>query len=411
MRNNVARPGVDGERLLRDLDELAAIGATPAGGVCRVAYSPDDMAARDHVAAAMAALGMDVRRDAAGNVVGTWRGREAGLPPLALGSHTDTVPDGGRFDGALGVVAALACVRALGSAGVRLRHRVEVIDFAAEEATMGGGTFGSRAMAGLLAPADADLPAWDGRPAAEHLRRAGLDPAGIGEAARPPGCVAAYLELHIEQGAVLERAGAAIGLVEGIAGIRRYAAVFEGQANHAGTTPMAERRDALVMAAPFVLGVRDAAVAAGVVGTVGQLQVRPGAPSIVPGRAELSVDVRGLDTAALDRVEEELKALAARQGGELRRLSAKSPSRSAPDLLEALERAASALGLPFARLTSGAGHDAMCMAALAPQAMLFVPSRAGISHSPLELTEPERCVDGARVLLGALLDLDERLDR
>lgn len=403
-------PDLDPERMLADLDHLATIGADPAGGVTRVAYSAADLEARAWVREAMLELGMEVRRDEAVNVMGSLPGRQAGLKPLALGSHTDTVPNGGRFDGALGVVAALACVRALRDAGVRLRHPVEVIDFAAEEATLGGGTLGSQAMMGRLPPRALELPAWDGRPAHAHLRDAGVDPGGLGRAMRPPRCLAAYLELHIEQGGTLDAAGVPIGVVEGIVGIRRFTATFAGRANHAGTTAMAGRRDALVMAAPFVLGVRDAAVAAGIAGTVGVARVSPGAPNVIPGRVELEAEIRGLDEAVLDRVEAGLAELTERHGGTLARNSAKPPVHADPALLAALEQACEALGLAWRRMPSGAGHDAMVIGERIRQAMVFVPSRDGVSHSPDEYTPPERCADGARVLLRALLALDETLD-
>ncbi len=409
-RPTVARVDLDAARLLADLDHLATIGADPGGGVSRVAYSAADIEARAWVRDAMLGLGMEVRRDEAVNVIGRYAGREPGLKPLALGSHTDTVPNGGRFDGALGVVAAIACVRALREAGVRLRHAVEVIDFAAEEATVGGGTLGSLAMTGGLTRDALTLPAWDGRPAADHLRDAGLDPRGLNRAVRPRRVLAAYLELHVEQGGTLDAAGVPIGVVEGIVGIRRYVATFPGEANHAGTTAMAHRRDALVMAAPFVLGVRDAAVAAGIVGTVGTLRVRPGASNVIPGLVELEAEIRGLEEEALDRVETQLGELAGRLGGRLRRTSAKPPDYSDPGLAAALEAAAAGLGLASLRMASGAGHDAMVIGRFAGQAMLFVPSRGGVSHSPAELTTPEHCVDGARVLLRALLEVDERLD-
>jgi N-carbamoyl-L-amino-acid hydrolase len=401
-----ARPELDGPRLLSDLDHLATIGTDPAGGVSRVAYSPADIEARAWVRETMLGLGMEVRRDEALNVIGRYPGREAGLKPLALGSHTDTVPNGGRFDGALGVVAALACVRALRDSRTRLRHPVEVIDFAAEEATLGTGTLGSLAMTGGLTRDALARPAWDGRPAAQHLRDAGLDPRGLNRAVRPRRVLAAYLELHVEQGGMLETAGVPIGVVEGIVGIRRFTATFTGRANHAGTTPMADRRDALVMAAPFVLGVRDAAVDAGLVGTVGALRVRPGAPSVIPGRVELEAEVRGLDEGALDGVQAWLGELAERLGGQLGPVSAKPGVRADPAVVAAIEAACEAHGLAHRPMASGAGHDAMVLGRFVPQAMIFVPSRDGVSHSPDEYTTPEHCVDGGRVLLGALLELD-----
>jgi N-carbamoyl-L-amino-acid hydrolase len=399
-------PAIDGDQLLRDLAELARIGASAGGGIDRIAYSPADLAGRAWVEARLRDLGLTVERDAAGNTIGRYAGEAPDLPPLALGSHTDTVPNGGRYDGALGVLAALACVRALRAAGRRLRHPVAVLNFAAEEATMGGGTIGSRAMAGLLDPAMLAQPAWDDRPIADHLRAAGIDPAGVVAARRPPGSFAAYLELHIEQGGTLAAAGLPIGLVEGIVGIRRYAASFAGYANHAGTTPMAGRRDALVLAAPFILAVRDTALARGIVGTCGTLRVEPGAPNVIPGRVEIGVEIRGLDEAVLDAAEADLTRAATATGGHLRRTAYKEPVRSDPAVLDALAAACAGLGLAARRLPSSAGHDAMCIAAIAPQAMLFVPSRGGVSHAPAEDTAPADCINGARVLLAALLRLD-----
>jgi len=401
-------PTLDGKRLLQDLETLAHIGLGSGGGINRIAYSPADQEARAWVEDQMRELGLKVNTDQAGNSIGVYAGQVPHLPPIALGSHTDTVPDGGRYDGALGVVAALACVRALREAGVHLRHPVEVINFAAEEATLGG-TIGSRAMAGLLDPTVVDSMTWDGRPVADHLRAAGLDPATIAQARRPKGSVAAFLELHVEQGGTLEAAGVPVGVVEGIVGIRRYVITFQGCANHAGTTPMAARQDALVMSAPFILAVRDIAVARGIVGTIGTLRLQPGAPNVIPGLVDLGMEIRGLHEADLDGAEAELAQAAQEAGGEFRHVSRKPPVRSDPHLLEALTAACDKLGLPYQRLPSGAGHDAMCVASIAPQAMVFVPSRGGISHSPDEYTDPESCVTGARVLLAALLKLDASL--
>jgi N-carbamoyl-L-amino-acid hydrolase len=393
---------IDGARLLADLEELGRIGATESGGVTRIAYSDADQAGRAWVADRLKQSGLQVQTDAAGNLIGRLAGSED-LPPLAVGSHTDTVPEGGRYDGALGVVAAIACARAAASDGVRLRHPLEVIDFACEEATMSGGTLGSRAMAGQWDPAIADAPAWDGRPVREHLAAAGLESSRMGTAARAPGSLTAYLELHIEQGATLEQDAIDVGLVTGIVGIRRFAVAFLGEANHAGTTPMDRRQDALVAAAPFVLWVREVAMRHGVVGTVGNLTVHPGASNVIPGRVELTVEIRGLDEAVLDQAEADL-----RSQGDLRLLSRKPPVGCAPTLLDALEGACSGLGFKSRRMPSGAGHDAMCIAALCPVAMLFVPSVGGVSHSPREFTKPEDCVNGARVLLAGLIDLDQR---
>lgn len=404
-------PFFDGEQLLEDLQTLAQFGAEPGPGLNRVAFSPADQAARAWLEDKMRTLGMTVRTDQMGNSIGLYPGTDPTLQPIALGSHTDTVPQGGRYDGALGVLAGLACVRALAEAKIQLRHPIEVINFVAEEATMGGATLGSRAMSGLLEPEVIGQLAWDGRPVAEHLRGAGIDPATITQARREPGSLSAYLELHIEQGGTLEADQVAIGVVEGIVGIRRYNATFTGQANHAGTTPMALRRDALVMAAPFILAVREAAVAHQIVGTIGILRLQPGAPNIIPGQVYLEFEIRGLDEAVLDIAEAELFRQAESYGGQMGRLVSKHSVTSEPQFIEALISACKTLDLSYRRMSSGAGHDAMCIAAIAPQAMLFVPSQNGISHAPQEYTAPEDCINGARVLLTAVLTLDKLLDR
>lgn len=397
---------INSSRLLQDLEKLAQFGADPAGGISRLAYSQADREARAWVETEMCSLGLVVRTDPAGNSIGLYPGQVSDLPPLALGSHTDTVPNGGRYDGALGVLAALACVRALSEAGLHLRHPLEIINFAAEEATMPGGTFGSRAMTGLLPAAALEQAVWDGRSATEHLHEAGLDPAAVMQARRPPGSLAAYLELHIEQGSTLAEAHIPIGVVEGIVGIRRYTVTYQGYANHAGTTPMADRQDALVATAPFIQTVREVATKRGIVGTVGTLRLRPNAPNVIPGWVELGFEIRGLREPVLNEAEAELAHLARQSGAVFHRVACKPPVESDPRLLEALAAACTELNLPYRRMPSGAGHDAMCIATLAPQAMLFVPSRGGVSHSPDEFTAPEHCVAGARVLLAVLPRLD-----
>jgi N-carbamoyl-L-amino-acid hydrolase len=405
---SVLLPTVDGHRLLADLDFLARFGASAGGGVNRVAYSPEDLEARRWLETQLRGLSLEVTTDQAGNTIGSYPGQNSRLPPIAIGSHTDTVPNGGRYDGALGVVAALACARALHESEVRLQHPLEVINFAAEEATLGG-TLGSRAMAGLVEPGILRTRAWDGKELADHLRSAGLDPDSLAQAQRPVGSLACFLELHIEQGNTLDSSGVPLGVVDGIVGIRRYAVRFEGVPNHAGTTPMAERRDALVLAASYVLAVRDIAIAHGIVGTVGNLDVYPGAPSVIPGRVDLSVEIRGLDETRLDAAETALSDTAAAATGEFSLLSSKPVVRSDPRLVEELTTACKELGVEYKRLPSGAGHDAMCVARIAPVAMLFVPSQGGISHSADEYTDPGSCVTGARVLLHALLRIDTLL--
>lgn len=394
----------DGEQLLADLDALGAIGLKPGAGLQRMAYGAADMAGRRWVLAQMQALGMDASIDAAGNVIGYLPGHET-LPALALGSHTDSVPGGGKYDGALGVLGALACVRTLRAQGMTLRHPLLVIDFAAEEATTAASPTGSLAFIGKLTRAALDGPAWDGHTTVELLANAGFDIDAM-LALRPPLSIAAFLELHIEQGEHLAAVGVPIGVVEGIVGIRRYYVTFVGQANHAGTTGMARRRDALVMAAPFITTVRDVAVAHDIVGTVGRIEVQPGAPNVIPGRVALDVEIRGMDAGVLDAAEAALEANVVACGGRFVRGHAKSPVPADAGLMAAIARACAALGLPYMTLPSGAGHDAMNLAEICPYAMIFVPSQGGVSHAPEEFTMAADCVAGARVLLATLLELD-----
>lgn len=394
----------DGERLLADLDALGAIGLEPGAGLQRMAYSAADMTARRWVLTQMQALGLDASIDAAGNVVGYLPGREA-LPALALGSHTDSVPGGGKYDGALGVLGALACVRTLQAQGATLRHPLLVLNFAAEEATTAASPTGSLAFIGKLTRSLLDGPAWNGRTTAELLADAGFDIDAM-LALRPPLPIAAFLELHIEQGEHLAAANIPIGVVEGIVGIRRYYVTFVGQANHAGTTGMARRRDALVMAAPFITTVRDVAVAHGIVGTVGRVEVQPGAPNVIPGRVLLDVELRGMDVAVLAAAEAALEADATARGGRFVRGHSMLPVPADPNLMAAIARACMTLNLPSLTLPSGAGHDAMNLAGICPYAMIFVPSQGGVSHAPEEFTAAEDCITGARVLLATLLELD-----
>lgn len=376
------------------------------GGVLRLAYGPADWAGRAWVQGEMEKLGLAVTVDAAGNTIALYPGTEPDLPPIALGSHTDTVPHGGKYDGALGVLAGLAAVRTLRAAGVRLRHPVAVINFAAEEATMAGGTMGSRLMAGSYDVGLLQRAGWNGRSLADILRGAGLDPDRITEAARPVGSLAAYVELHVEQGGVLAEAGTAVGVVSGIVGIRRYQVVFLGYANHAGTTPMASRRDALWLAAPYVLRVRDVAVAHGIVGTVGEVVVSPGVANVVPGRVEMSVEIRGLETAVLDAAEAELRLAAEAVGATFDFMEEKEPVLADSRMMETIAASCRVLGLSHRVMPSGAGHDGMNIVQLCPIGMIFVPSEGGISHSPDEYTAPEDNVNGGRVLLETLVRLD-----
>lgn len=405
-----APPRVDGVRLNGWLSEMSRFGANAAGGVDRVAFSDADLEARAWVQDRMREAGLEVSVDVAGNLWGARAGSEAGLAPLAFGSHIDSVPNGGNYDGPVGSLAAVEVVRTLAEAGIRTRHPLRVVVFTNEE----GGKTGSRALAGEVLPAELDLRTASGFTIGEGLARIGGDPGRLAEARLAPGSLAGFLELHIEQGAVLESEGVDIGVVEGIVGILRWNVTVQGMTNHAGTTPMPLRRDALVAASRFVDTVYRTVAAwpGSQVATVGRLQVEPGAPNVIPGRVTLSLEIRDLSMEKIAEVQAEL----ARQAGDLGAETGTSfaferfyTSTAAPTsrrFQAAVQGAAQALGLGTRSMPSGAGHDAQSMAALCPIGMVFVPSKGGISHAPEEFTSPDDVTRGADVLLGALLALD-----
>jgi hydantoinase/carbamoylase family amidase len=387
------------------LDELARIGASPDGGVTRPAWTPELFAAYAWTGERMRALGLSVEVDAAGNLIGRWEVGEGA--PVVVGSHLDTVPAGGALDGALGVVGAVHAVAELQRRGFSPARPLWIVAFMDEEGTrFGAALFGSRAFAGedvtpLGSRADAA-----GITLAEAMRECGYDIARTGEAARIGG-VQAYLELHIEQGPVLEAEGKKIGVVTSIVGQRRYRVRLQGQANHAGTTPMALRRDAYIGAARIALELRDYARShRDMTVTVGTVSVSPGVVNVVPGAAEFTIDARAPEAVAeLERVVAEVTSRVAREEGleaELDETFALEPLPLDPALVDAVERAAQDVGATSLRLPSGAGHDAMVIGRHVPAAMIFVPSTGGISHSAAEHTSEDELELGVRVLAGAL---------
>lgn len=401
---------VDGTRLNGALEALAR----GAGGWRepnrRVAYSDEDLRGRDEVRELMEAAGLSTRIDAAGNLLGLRPGSEEGLPPLMTGSHIDSVPDGGHYDGPLGVLAAVEVSRRLREEGLVLRHPLEVAVFANEE----GGKTGSRAMSGEVTPLEWEIPTASGHTIGEGTLRLGGDPDRVGEVLRGPGSVAAFVELHIEQGAVLERRGIDVGVVEGIVGIRRWNVQVDGETNHAGTTPMEVRSDALVAAARFVDAVfREVGGLPGsAVATVGRIEAIPGAPNVIPGRVRLSLEVRDLELEVIDTIRRQLGEVADGIGAgtgtsfSFQPFYLSRPAPCAPAIQDGVEAAAGGLGLTSLRMPSGAGHDAQSIAMFAPVGMIFVPSAGGISHSPEEYTAPADVANGADVLLRTLLALD-----
>ena len=407
--------GVDGARLARSLQRLSRFGAHPDGGARRIAFSAEDQAARRWLAGEMESAGLAVRTDPAGNLFGRRKGREP-LPRILFGSHLDTVPRGGHYDGALGVLGALEVLRALDEQRITTRHPLEMVVWSDEEgAHFGNGLFGSRAATSGVPAGELDRTGADGLSLHEWLERYGEEPRSLERAVLDPGGVHAFLELHVEQGAVLERAGCRIGVVEGIVGIHRFEARLLGVQNHAGTTPLAERRDAMLAAARLITAVHEELRArpGGQVGNVGQLLVTPSAANVIPGETRFPIELRDLD----DGVVEEL---AGRIGRRAERIAADSGCSAAltrtlrepaaamdPGLREILRRLAEETGHPPLSLPSRAGHDAQNLARRGvPTAMIFVPSRDGISHAPEEWTSPEDCALGVELLARAVLALD-----
>jgi N-carbamoyl-L-amino-acid hydrolase len=403
---------VDADRLRADFEALAAIGATAEGGVHRPALGEANLAARRWFLERAAAAGLATHVDAAGNHSAVLPSASADAPTLLLGSHLDSVPNGGRFDGALGVVAALEVLRTVNDARLELPATLEAIDFTDEEGTLVG-LLGSHAVAGMLAPDVLAAPR-GGREALEAgLARAGLVEERLADARRDPTTLAGYLELHIEQGPVLERARADVGIVTGIVGSRSFRLAFVGAAAHAGTTPMDARRDAALGAARFVAAANETVVSEfpGCVATVGSVETQPGAFNVVASRALVSLECRALEAERLDALERALldrAAVEADRAGlelEVEPVGRWEPTPLDSDVRAAIARAASQLGLRTMELPSGAGHDAQALATVIRSGMIFVPSRAGISHQPAEHTDWTDCVNGACVLLGAALEL------
>jgi N-carbamoyl-L-amino-acid hydrolase len=412
------RPLVDASALRERIEALSLFGRPPGGtfadGVSRVAYSDADIAGRRHVMDLIRAARLTPRIDPAGNIFARRDGRENTLPPILFGSHIDSVPSGGNFDGDLGSLAAIGVVDALNRANVVTRHPLEVVVWSAEEGVaFGRGLAGSRIVAGDVKPADMDA-VWNGLRRGDGVRKLGGDPDRIMDAVRPKGAHHAYLELHIEQGGTLEQNRVDIGVVEGIVAIERLSAVITGFANHAGTTPMAARQDALVAASQLTLAVREAVTSrpGRQVGTVGQLTVEPNAPNVVPGTVRMTIELRDLSTDKLMDIAKDIRGRAASIAAATKTLiaindlSRNPPALASEDLQRVIERSASSLKLGTQRQPSGAGHDAQMMAQLGPMGMIFVPSVGGVSHSPKELTGWEDCANGANVLLQAVLDID-----
>ena len=404
-------PSASATRLQQRIAELSKFGSTPEGGVSRVAFSAADIAGREYITRLMREAGLEVRVDTAGNIIGRREGSDPKLPAIMTGSHIDSVPGGGNYDGDVGVLGAIEVAQLLRDGNIKLRHPLEIVNFTDEE----GGLVGSLAMTGRLQPAALDVMTHSGKTIRDGIRAVGGDPARLGEAVRKPGELEAFIELHIEQGANLDEGNLDIGVVEGIVGIRWWDVTVTGVANHAGTTPMNRRRDALLSAAELALAVnRIATTLPGRhVATVGRLRAEPGAPNVIPGKVVMSLEIRDLEAAKIEQVHaavvaEAEKIARTRQTpiafAELQ--IASEPAPTDERMRHIIARAAESLGLKHQLMPSGAGHDAQDMTHVAPTGMIFVPSVGGVSHSPREFTAPEDMANGANVLLQTILAID-----
>ncbi|MFG3592055.1 allantoate amidohydrolase [Bradyrhizobium sp. RDI18] len=396
-----------GDEIVSRINQLGTISETPQH-LARIFLSPEHRTAADLILSWMRDAGMEAHLDAIGNVCGRYEGDRPGLPSLMLGSHYDTVRDAGKWDGPLGVITAIACVADLNRRGVRLPFAIEIVGFADEEGVRFASTLlGSRAVAGTFDASVLNARDRDGLTMREAMVQFGLDPDHIGAAARTRRELHAYVELHIEQGPVLEQQNLPVGVVTAIAGATRLAANLSGMAGHAGTVPMALRRDALAGAAECIVAVEQFCKAdgAGLVGTVGVINASPGATNVIPGQVSFTLDIRAPTDPhrkrAAAEIVQQIEAIAARRELSLQ-IDVTHENRTvpcAPWLKAQVAEAVAAEGYGVFELPSGAGHDGMAMIDIVDVAMLFVRCRGGISHNPAEHVETSDADAGARVLL------------
>jgi N-carbamoyl-L-amino-acid hydrolase len=405
---------VNGERLVGHLEALSEFGKNPQGGVSRVAYTDADRDGRQYVLGLMRDAGLAVSIDTAGNLVGRRAGTNAALKPIIIGSHIDSVPEGGNYDGDVGSLGAIEVAQILNERHARMRHALQVIIFENEEGLL----LGSTAIARGVDAQRLDSVSQSGKIVRDGVGFLGGDPDRIAEAKRQPGSITAYIELHIEQGALLEQQHIQIGVVEGIVGILDCEVTVEGFANHAGTTPMNQRDDALLSAARFIdkLNQIVTSTPGRQVGTVGWIKAQPGAYNVIPGKVTLGMELRDLDAQKIKNLFAQVR-LAADDIGRKNSTSFRfdplpvsTPALTDKHLQALIGQSAKGLGLSTLLMPSGAGHDAQEMATLGPIGMIFVPSVGGVSHAPKEFTRPDDIENGANVLLQTVLSIDQAPD-
>jgi beta-ureidopropionase / N-carbamoyl-L-amino-acid hydrolase len=404
---------VNGQRIESRIFELAKFGVDEKGRGYRVAYTKGDIEGRAWFMDLMKKAGLEPSIDAAGNIVGKRKGKNPSLKPIAFGSHIDMVPDGGNYDGTLGSISALEVIEILNENNLVTDHPLEVIIFANEE----GGTIGSMAMAGHLTAEGLQQKSQSGLTHAEGIKVIGGNPDTIQSCIRKKGDMHAWVELHIEQGGILEKENIQIGVVEGIVGIVHWEVTVEGFANHAGTTPMNMRQDALLAASKFIIAVNEVAnsVKGNQVGTVGKIAIQPGAYNVIPGKVVLGLEIRDLSGDKIEMLFHEMEKRSATIASDTkttisfeRQANESKPALTDKNLQQTINSSAKALGFTTKFMQSGAGHDSQEIALIAPVAMLFIPSVGGISHSPKEFSTATDMTNGANVLLQTLLQLDKK---
>lgn len=406
---------IDQQRLWDSLMKLAEIGSgSPIDqeGITRLSLTKSDLQARAALVDLMEEVGLEVRIDTVGNIIGRWEGTDRTAPVVLTGSHIDTVQQGGIFDGALGVLGAIEAIRTLMEAGVQLKHSIEVVSFLDEEGTrFGTGYIGSKAMAGELMENVFDLTDDDGITYREAFLQANLDPKLYREATRNKGEIKAYIEMHIEQGKVLEEHGLSVGIVTDIQGPLWLDITIIGSADHAGATPMNMRRDAALAMAEIILDIEAIARKYDGVGTVGKMTIEPGGVNIIPGKASFSVDLRHVDkikrAEMVDAVYESVeKACRKRNAQHLIDIKKDvDPTSCSEEIIQVFEEACQDLTIPTMKLQCGAGHDSLIMSKMTKMGMIFIRSKDGVSHNPKEWSSKEDCATGTQVLLNTLVQL------
>jgi N-carbamoyl-L-amino-acid hydrolase len=403
---------VNQERIEKRIFELAEFGKDTTGKGYRVAYTKGDVEGRNWFMEQMKNAGLEVTIDAAGNIIGKRKGKNPSLKPIAFGSHIDMVPDGGNYDGCVGSIAALEVMETLKESNIMTNHPLEVLIFANEE----GGTIGSMAKVGHLTADGLQEKSQMGLTYSEGIKLIGGNPDAISSSILKKGDLKAFLELHIEQGSILEQEKIEIGIVEGIVGIVWWEITVDGAANHAGTTPMKLRKDALVAASKFIIAVNDIALKTEGkhVATVGKIDAMPGAYNVIPGKVVLGLEIRDLSFEKIEMLFAEMEKQAATIAIESktkinfqRRDNFVKPALTNRNLQQIIEKSTKTLGLSTKYMQSGAGHDAQEIALISPIGMIFIPSVGGISHSPKEFTTAVDMANGANVLLQTILELDK----